>query len=160
MDAALNQSGVLVRAAKASYSGAFRCPVCRVSVIFASGPRQSPHFRHHARTPIEDRRIHRCPNYVADQGGNAVQTYRGRLAPPPAPPQPRLAVAWVRSGHASQCWGLMVTVPVPPVPVVHVVIDDNVNGAVLIRRELVVRKRQFFVRASPRQYQVVGYESD
>ena len=86
MDTALNQAGVRVRAASAHPGGAFRCPVCRVRVIYASGPKQSPHFRHSPRTPIEERRIQDCPNYVADLGGGTSGSSHGRIAAPPPPP--------------------------------------------------------------------------
>ena len=157
MDSALNRSGVLVHAARAKFGGAFRCPICRIPVIYASGRKQSPHFRHSPRTQIEEQRIHDCPNYVADQGGNPIGSYRGRIAAPPAPPRPHLAVAWVRSGEVDQCWALMTTIPVPPDAVSWICIDDSINGSAPIVRDLIVKKRQFFVRANSREYRVIGY---
>ncbi len=158
MDSALNQSGVLTRAAKARSGESYRCPICRVQVIYVSGPIQSPHFRHYPRTTIEEQRTHECPNYVADQGETGSHIYHGRIAKSPPPPQPRLAVGWVRSARETQSWGLFAAIPVPPADVRSVRIDEYINGAVDIPRDLVMKRRQFFVRANPRQYQAIGYD--
>jgi hypothetical protein len=158
MDAAINQLGALTSAQNASSGTAYRCPICRVRVIYAAGPRQSPHFRHSPRTLVEEQRIQNCPNYVADQGGTASGLYHGRIAPPPPPPRPRLAVGWVRSAGEAQCWSLLVAVPVPSDAVSVIRIDDYVNGNTDIPWDLVLRNRQFFVRAHSRQYQVIGYD--
>jgi hypothetical protein len=158
MDIAVSQSGEFTHAANAIQSNRYRCPVCRVRVIYAAGPKQSPHFRHSPRTSIEERRIQDCPNYVADQGGTGGSFGAGRIAQPAPPPRPRLAVGWVRSGSDAQCWALLTTVPVPPDEVRSVRLDEYVNGGIDIGRELVLRSRQFYVRAANRQYQAIGFD--
>ncbi len=160
MDIALTTNGTRIDAASANPSADFRCPVCRVRVTHVSGPIQVPHFRHSPRTLLEDRRILDCPNYVADQGGTPSNSDYGRIAPAPTQPRPHLAVAWMRSPKAAQCWALLVAVPVPPAGVANVRIDDYINGTADIHRERVLRTRQFFVRANSRDYHVVGYDRE
>ncbi len=160
MDTALTPTGIRIDASSANPSAEFRCPVCRVRVKHVSGPVQVPHFRHWPRTPLEDRRILDCPNYVADQAGTSSDSDYGRIAPAPAQPRTHLAVAWIRSARAGQRWALLAAVPVPPAGVANVRIDDYINGSADIHRERVLRDRQFFVRAKSREYHVVGYDRD
>jgi hypothetical protein len=158
MDAALNQSGTLTWAGSATYGGAYRCPRCKVRVIYASGSIQSPHFRHKPRTPAEDERAQSCPLYIADHGGS---TGVGPAIPPRRPPglRPRLALTWTRPARGPELWALVVAVPTPPQRVSFVRVEENINGGVDVSREAVLRSRQVWVRAAARSYQVIGYDA-
>ena len=157
MDAALNQSGTLTWAGNAPHGGAYRCPCCKVRVIHASGPEQSAHFRHRARTPAEHELAQRCPLFIADQGGEAPA---GLVNPPKRPPQPRprLAFTWTKPDRGQQRWALAISVPSPPDRARVVRVDENINGDVDVLRDVVLANRQIWVRAAGRQYQITGYD--
>ena len=61
---------------QSDYSRQAYCPICRQPVTFASGPSQSPHFRHERKNPLAQW----CELFSSNNGGDGAQYER---IPPP-----------------------------------------------------------------------------